>query len=199
MRIKLLVLVVLAMFLSACGEYEIVKKDKTGDTKTETTTSEDGKKDDTKIEVSGNDGEKVEIKDGGIKVKDGDKEINISEDGISIKSNNEDDGKEPKDGDKADSGDSKIAEKLILKGMNENKTIACEGRRILANGTGNRYKFTGECSALLVSGVGQTITVEKVGRINVNGTGNKITYAEGLDGKEPKVSNAGTGNSISKN
>lgn len=195
MKLKLIVFVALAMFLSACGDYEVVKKgDKTDGSKTEITKGDDGKADDIKIEVTGDDGEKIEIKDGRVKVKDGDKEISVSTDGISIKSG-DDDGKDPKDGDKVDLD---TAEKLTLKGMNENKTIACEGRRVLANGSGNNYTFTGECEALLVNGTGQKITVEKVGRINVNGTGNKVFYGEGSDGKEPRISKVGTGNSVTK-
>lgn len=84
--------------------------------------------------------------------------------------------------------------KLVLSGSSESATHACNGREveIKESATANRYILTGECKKISVDGVSNTINVEKVGEIVVNGVSNRVVYDEGIGGKKPKITKGGT-------
>ena len=90
--------------------------------------------------------------------------------------------------------DSAEKEALVLDGTGTMSTHACEGRDVEVGeeSTANKFFLTGECKKLTVDGVSNRVTVDKVGEIEVLGTGNKVYYGEGLDGGKPKISKKGT-------
>lgn len=109
---------------------------------------------------------------------------------------------ETKDGINAEAADKKdgaaVSEKLILSGTGETATYPCNGREVEIEeaATANNYTLTGECKKLTVDGVSNKITVEKVGEIVAAGISNKVTYGEGIGGKQPKISKSGTSTSV---
>ncbi len=91
------------------------------------------------------------------------------------------------------SGDVSEDAKLVISSTSENTTIPCGGREVefTSDATANNIKFTGECKKIVVDGVSNKITVEKVGEISVKGVSNQVLYEEGVDGKKPKITKIG--------
>ena len=87
---------------------------------------------------------------------------------------------------------------LYLDETGETAAYECKKREVEIDGTANNYNFTGECKKLTVKGVSNKVKVEKVGEIIVEGNSNKITYGEGLDGKEPKITKDGITPTVEK-
>ena len=87
---------------------------------------------------------------------------------------------------------------LILSETGDYRTVPCNGREIEVSedATAGTYKLSGECKKITVDGVSNTVTVEKVGEIVVNGTSNKVIYGEGIDGKKPKITKTGVSNTV---
>ena len=89
------------------------------------------------------------------------------------------------------------------------------GERVAIAGSGNTVTLSGPCANVAIAGAGNTLTialadklaiaganntvdVDAAGKIAVTGSGNKVTYKAGLPpAKAPKVSNLGTGNTVS--
>lgn len=87
---------------------------------------------------------------------------------------------------------------LILSGTGVTENYNCGGREveIEAETTASRYVLKGECKKLTIDGVSNQIQVEKVGEIVINGTSNKLVYAEGLNNKKPKIKKTGADNLV---
>ncbi|OBK10009.1 DUF3060 domain-containing protein, partial [Mycobacterium asiaticum] len=85
------------------------------------------------------------------------------------------------------------AQPVIVSGINENKTIACDGGiSITVSGISNTVVLTGHCANVTVSGLQNIITVDSADEIDASGLNNKITYHSG----SPKVSKLGNGNVV---
>ena len=74
------------------------------------------------------------------------------------------------------------------------RTVDCANQGVVINGSANDLTFTGTCASVTVNGSSNEVRVADVGEIVVNGSANKITWADG----DPKTSDNGQGNSISK-
>lgn len=75
---------------------------------------------------------------------------------------------------------------------------ACAGRDVIVDGEGVVAELSGSCGKLTVKGTGNTVTVEKVAAITVSGTANVVTWGSATGGGEPKVTNSGTGNTVTR-
>jgi hypothetical protein len=84
-------------------------------------------------------------------------------------------------------------DKLVLSDTSQIATFPCNGREVEIEeyATTSNYTFTGECKKLIVDGVSNQVTVEKVGEIVVRGISNKVIYGEGIGGKKPKITRDG--------
>jgi len=81
---------------------------------------------------------------------------------------------------------------LSISGINENRTIACNGSIISVSGVSNTVVITGHCASLSVSGVQNKVTVEAVDSIEASGFNNQISYLKG----SPTVDKSGEGNVV---
>jgi hypothetical protein len=81
---------------------------------------------------------------------------------------------------------------LSISGINESRTIACNGSAINVSGVSNTVVITGHCASLSVSGVQNKVTVDTVDSIEASGFSNQITYHTG----SPSIDNAGEGNVV---
>ncbi|BBX98582.1 DUF3060 domain-containing protein [Mycobacterium lacus] len=81
---------------------------------------------------------------------------------------------------------------VIVSGINENRTIACNDNDVTVSGMSNTIVITGHCVSLTVSGLGNTITIDAVDTIDASGLDNQVTYHSG----SPKVSKSGDGNVV---
>jgi hypothetical protein len=83
---------------------------------------------------------------------------------------------------------------LIISGIKNNRTIACNQSAINISGISNKILITGHCASLHVSGVQNSITVDAVDSVEVSGFNNQITYHTG----SPTIENAGDDNVVSQ-
>ena len=95
-------------------------------------------------------------------------------------------------------------------------TIACTGNAVTVKSDDNNITLTGECSKLTVTGKDNNVTaasikevvvsgtdvnviVTTVGKITVTGNDVNVVWANGLDAKEPKISQKGNDIKIVRN
>jgi hypothetical protein len=122
-----------------------------------------------------------------------DKNINTANKNDSANSNTAKAGNAASEKDNADAGG-----KLVLTATSETGVYPCNGREVEIdeNATANTFNLTGECKRLIVLGISNRVSVEKVGEVLVDGVSNKIVYGEGIDGKKPKITKKGVTNSV---
>lgn len=83
---------------------------------------------------------------------------------------------------------------LTIAESSQTKTIDCAGRDVALNGSSNKLTFTGTCGTVSINGSKNTLTLATASQISVNGSFNTVTYTTG----NPKISNNGTSNAISR-
>jgi Protein of unknown function (DUF3060) len=76
------------------------------------------------------------------------------------------------------------------------RTTACNGRTVNIRGEGGRFKLLGNCPLVSVTGSRNTVSVERLGQVNVRGSANVITYSAALRGSRIAQSVSGSGNSV---
>src|ERR1700760_2232241 len=64
---------------------------------------------------------------------------------------------------------------ITVSGINEVRTIACNGGSVSVSGITNNVTVTGHCTSLTVSGIQNHITIDTGDKIQVSGSGNQIT------------------------
>jgi cytoskeletal protein RodZ len=83
-------------------------------------------------------------------------------------------------------------ENITVSGINEVRTIACNGGSVNVSGITNNVTITGHCTSVSVSGIQNQVTVDTVDQIQASGQGNHVTYHAG----SPKVGNSGLNNVV---
>ena len=83
-------------------------------------------------------------------------------------------------------------ETVTISGINENKTVACNGNVVNISGISNTVTLTGHCSTVNVSGLQNVVTVDNVDTIEASGLNNNVTYHSG----SPQISKNGSGNVV---
>jgi hypothetical protein len=76
------------------------------------------------------------------------------------------------------------------------QTVACGDQNIALGGAGNTIVLTGSCPRLDVSGTGNVVSVEAVGRIEITGTSNSVGWVRSLAGNQPGQNLTGLGNRV---
>ncbi len=94
---------------------------------------------------------------------------------------------------------SQSAGTITVDGVGQTKTYSSDGGTAMISGVKNIITIKGYVSRLEVSGSGNTVYTDKISRISVEGTDNKIFYSTSpnKNGK-PAVSSSGVGNSVRK-
>lgn len=85
-----------------------------------------------------------------------------------------------------------IPENVIVSGINENRTVACNHNTVSISGISNTVAITGHCISLSVSGVQNKVTVEAVDSIDASGFSNQVTYRQG----SPHIDESGQNNDV---
>jgi hypothetical protein len=73
----------------------------------------------------------------------------------------------------------------------ERRTLDCHGQDVKVTGSRNELTLRGSCPRVDVAGAANVIAIETVDRIDVTGTGNRVTWARGLTRPAPRVSTTG--------
>ena len=78
-------------------------------------------------------------------------------------------------------------------------SIACaKGDSVVISGNDDTIGITGPCASVTVSGNGNYVSIDAVAAISTPGNKNTVKWKAGLDGKDPTVSDVGTGNRIKR-
>jgi hypothetical protein len=81
-------------------------------------------------------------------------------------------------------------------GSGRTTTITCSNETTRVDGVGERVRLVGECRAVVVSGSGNRVLVERVGSLNVSGMNNEVRWERSLEGDAPRVVTSGIKNSV---
>lgn len=94
---------------------------------------------------------------------------------------------------------SQSAGTITVDGVGQTKTYSSDGGIAIISGVKNVITINGNLTRLEVSGSGNTVYTDKISRISVEGTDNKIFYSNSpnKNGK-PSISSTGVGNSVRK-
>lgn len=94
---------------------------------------------------------------------------------------------------------SRSAGTITVDGVGQTRTYSSEGGTAVISGVKNVITINGNLARLEVSGSGNTVHTDKISRIIVEGTDNKIFYSSSPnENGKPNVSSAGAGNSVRK-
>jgi hypothetical protein len=84
-----------------------------------------------------------------------------------------------------------IAGNIQIDSVGATRALECQGRGVVVNGSSNNLTLLGDCPQVVVNGTSQRVQIERAGSITVNGVGNTVVWAEGLNGKSPNVQKNG--------
>lgn len=68
---------------------------------------------------------------------------------------------------------------LSISGIDENRTVTCDGNTVQVSGIRNTVVITGHCAVLDVSGIENVVTVDSTDRIEASGIANRVTFHSG--------------------
>ena len=86
------------------------------------------------------------------------------------------------------------AGELAIHGVDVERTITCDGRDVVIDGTGHRLTLRGSCPYVRVMGTGHLIRVEALGRADLMGVENRLEWQRASAGSEPRIVVRGLGN-----
>lgn len=88
-------------------------------------------------------------------------------------------------------------DKIQISGNGHQRSFPCDGRRAVIEGTDNVITFTGVCSALDVSGTGNSVTIQLAPKapLSVEGVNNSVRWQSTA---EPRKNVSGVNNRIVK-
>jgi hypothetical protein len=84
---------------------------------------------------------------------------------------------------------------VSIRGAGIKRTLTCDGREVVATGTGHRLTLLGRCQRVTLTGTGHVVRVERLGRASISGMNNTIEWEHALEGERPRVSITGVNNS----
>ncbi len=151
--------------------------------------------DDSGVTVKSEGGE-VSVTSSGVKAKSGDSRAEVSSSGVKAESGGSRatvgaGGIEAENDD--DDDDSGLAE---INGVGVRRTIRCAGGGITVNGTNHVLRLEGDCSKVVVNGMGSHVKVEAAGVIVVNGMNQRVEWVRGIKNDRPTIQRNGMGHDV---
>ncbi|WP_224372890.1 DUF3060 domain-containing protein [Hyalangium versicolor] len=139
-------------------------------------------------------------KDGSVKVQSGGSKVDVGGGRVNVQTD-DDESSTPASERAADEAtqDSSGSE-VEITGSGRKETLSCSGTtEVSISGSSNELTITGDCKSVEVTGSTNKVTLEGVGRIDVTGSSNTVTWKRAVGkAKKPKVSATGIGNKVSK-
>lgn len=86
---------------------------------------------------------------------------------------------------------------IRVTGIEQSRSIECDGRGVIVEGTDHDLTFTGGCASLKLTGTSSKISIDLAPGASVSVTGTDQTV-RWRSAKPPKVSVTGVDNSVSK-
>jgi len=86
---------------------------------------------------------------------------------------------------------------IRISGVEQQRTIACEGRDVFVEGVDHALTFTGACASLTLTGTDSTIVIglKPGASVSVQGAGNTVRWRAD---REPRVRISGVDNSVAR-
>lgn len=78
---------------------------------------------------------------------------------------------------------------MSVSGIDENRTVACDGETVEVTGIHNTVVVTGHCAQVDGSGIENVVTVDTVDRIEASGIRNRVTFHGGAPAIEVNFDN----------
>jgi DUF3060 family protein len=94
--------------------------------------------------------------------------------------------------------DSNDRNSVVWMGSHQTFDRQGDGKSFAVTGDGNKIRVRGDCDSFSLTGSNNTVTLDRVRKINVVGAHNSFTYSEGPNGEEPPVTSFGSANTISQ-
>ena len=80
----------------------------------------------------------------------------------------------------------------VIRGDGLKRTVTCNRGRVTIQGDGNEVVMRGPCERVAIQGSNHRVAIEEVGSLTVNGSGHRVQWVRGLDGRQPKITSSGT-------
>jgi hypothetical protein len=71
------------------------------------------------------------------------------------------------------------------------RTLDCDGQDVKVSGSKNELTLRGNCPRVDVAGAANVISIDAADRIEVTGSGNRVTWQRGVSRETPRVSSTG--------
>jgi hypothetical protein len=84
----------------------------------------------------------------------------------------------------------------VIRGDGLKRTVQCNRARVTVDGSGNEVVMRGPCERVAIHGSNHRVTIEEVGTLSVLGSGHKVQWVRGLDGKDPKITQGASDSSV---
>ncbi|MDQ8756208.1 DUF3060 domain-containing protein [Sphingosinicella sp. LHD-64] len=91
-----------------------------------------------------------------------------------------------------------VAAQARFTGSNRQAILDCRGGTIEVVGARNDLGVRGPCRKVSVTGAGNIVVIERVLSIEVSGAMNRVTWRERMDGRSPRISRTGVGNTVAR-
>lgn len=89
---------------------------------------------------------------------------------------------------------SAAADELTIRGASLEKTITCDDRDVVIQGTSHRLTLRGRCQHVSIQGTNHVIHVEELGSAEVTGLNNRLEWEHALGGEQPDIDITGVNN-----
>ena len=86
----------------------------------------------------------------------------------------------------------------VVSGDELRRSVTCNRGRVTVEGRDNQVVMRGPCERVAIKGSGHRIVIEEVGSLSVQGSGHDVQWVRGLDGRDPKVTQSGSGHTVRK-
>jgi hypothetical protein len=83
-------------------------------------------------------------------------------------------------------------------GSGRQTTLDCQGGTVVITGGRNDLRIRGPCRKVSVTGAANVVAVDSAAAIEISGAMNRVTWREGVDGRPPRVSRTGVGNTVAQ-
>ncbi|MET0553281.1 MAG: DUF3060 domain-containing protein [Vicinamibacteria bacterium] len=86
----------------------------------------------------------------------------------------------------------------VIAGTGERRSVTCNRGRVTVEGRDNQVVMRGPCERVAIKGSGHKVVMEEVGSLSIQGSGQDVQWVRGLDGRDPKVTQSGSGHTVRK-
>jgi hypothetical protein len=84
----------------------------------------------------------------------------------------------------------------VVSGTALRRSVTCNRGRVTVEGRDNQVVMRGPCERVAIKGSGHKVVIEEVGSLSVQGSAQDVQWVRGLDGKDPKVTQSGSGHTV---